>query len=79
MTFHTFLVLFVTVQAAYSLSIPSRADSKFNLVGLAAPAPTSTPVSDWQKDGKAAQWAEGYPKTWGSEEVKYYQDKVEHT
>ncbi|KAJ4292588.1 hypothetical protein N0V90_009251 [Kalmusia sp. IMI 367209] len=69
------VLLTVFLQTTISLSIPSRAQSKVNLAGLAAPGPTSTPVSDWQKNNKTAQWAEGYPKTWGSEEVKYTQVK----
>jgi hypothetical protein len=63
---------------AFSRAVPLRANAKFDLVGLAAPVPVSTPVSDWQKDGEVAEWAEGYPKQWGSEAVKYTQVEVSY-
>jgi WD40 repeat protein len=38
----------------------------------AAPAmPTSTLVSDFQKNNISSQWAEGYPKQWGAEDAKF--------
>lgn len=55
MVLKTFLALPLLYQTAFSLTAPSRATSKFDIVSLAALAPPSTPVSDWQQDGEAAE------------------------
>ncbi|KAI0398896.1 WD40-repeat-containing domain protein [Xylaria palmicola] len=40
--------------------------------GVAAPAiPTSTLISDFKKDNVSSRWAEGHPKVWGAEKMKY--------
>ncbi|KAJ3564023.1 hypothetical protein NPX13_g7988 [Xylaria arbuscula] len=39
---------------------------------VAAPAiPTSTLISDFQRNNVSSRWAEGHPKVWGSEKVKF--------
>ncbi|KAF2657861.1 WD40 repeat-like protein [Lophiostoma macrostomum CBS 122681] len=63
------------VPSVFALSIPSRAASQFTTPSRVEVRPSSSLLSDWQQDGEPAQWAEGYPKVWGSEKVKYTQVK----
>ncbi|KAI9157944.1 WD40 repeat-like protein [Paramyrothecium foliicola] len=41
------------------------------IVAWAPPLPTSTLVADFQKDGVNSSWADGHPKAWGTEAVRY--------
>ncbi|KAJ2993604.1 hypothetical protein NUW58_g1788 [Xylaria curta] len=54
---------------ARSLTTRTSAD---RVRAVAGPAiPTSTLVSDFKKNNVSSHWAEGHPKVWGAEEVKF--------
>ncbi|KAJ4304786.1 hypothetical protein N0V90_000314 [Kalmusia sp. IMI 367209] len=63
-----FLPLWALFQSTTSL--PATKPSVKATFSIEARDPT---LPDWQKDNKTAEWASGYPKTWGSEVVKYTQ------
>ncbi|KAI1748251.1 WD40-repeat-containing domain protein [Xylaria castorea] len=57
---------------ARSLATRTTRTSADRVRAVAAPAiPTSTLVSDFKKNNVSSRWAEGHPKVWGAEKVKF--------
>jgi WD40 repeat protein len=65
------IVLVGLLPLAYSRSLPSKTKIEKARAAAAPAIPTSTLVSDFKKNNVSSQWAEGHPKVWGSEDVKF--------
>lgn len=66
------LGLLLVAADARSLATKTIKTSADRARAVAAPAiPTSTLISDFMKNNVSSRWAEGHPKVWGSEEVKF--------
>ncbi|KAI0187019.1 WD40-repeat-containing domain protein [Astrocystis sublimbata] len=68
------LVLWGLFAVTQSLSLATKTikTSGDGVRAIAAPAiPTSTLVSDFKKNNVSSTWAEGHPKVWGAEKVKF--------
>jgi WD40 repeat protein len=75
MVFNTSLLLVLAailhVTTSLHIPIPNRTLARKVNAARAAAMPTSTLTSDFQKNNVSAQWADGYPKQWGTEAKKY--------
>lgn len=62
------LAIFGLCQVLHARNVPSRTWERKE---QAAALPTATLAADFKKNNVSAQWADGHPKQWGSEDIKY--------